>query len=166
MLVPAALREADATTRFTLDQVSVLTNRRGALRGFHVAEHPGHTKLITCAAGAVWDVLIDLRQDSPTFRGVAEVHVEGSDPTAVLCPAGVAHGFLSLTEGSVVLIGVDDNFAGVTEHGFDALDPALGVRWPLPDDDFIRSARDASAPPLADLLGSGFRFPSGHPTSG
>lgn len=153
MLVPDGLSGAAP-----LQQVSVLKNHKGTLRGFHVAEFPGHNKLVSCLQGRVMDVLIDVRPHSPTFRSVAKVELNGERPEAVVCPAGVAHAFMSLTEGALVTVGVDAAFDAVAERTFDALDPELGVDWPVTSAPPIRSERDASAPTLAAILGDGFSF--------
>lgn len=130
-----------------------LTNKAGTLRGLHF-QHPPHAemKLVTCLRGEVFDVAVDLRQGSPTFgRHHAEILSADNHKTLAI-PEGFAHGFQTLTEDCELLYLHTAAYAPDAEDGIDALDPALGIDWPLPITE--RSARDqAHAPMATDFAG-------------
>lgn len=123
-------------------------SERGALRGLHFQAPPAdHAKLVCCLAGEIFDVVLDLRLGSPTYRQFETFHL----PTwaALFVPSGLAHGFVALTDGAVVA------YAVTTEH-----DPACdaGIRWdsvpgiPWPNATPTVSARDAAFPALDDFV--------------
>jgi dTDP-4-dehydrorhamnose 3,5-epimerase len=111
---------------------------------------PGMAKLVRCVRGAILDVLVDIRRDSPTF-GVCE-GFELNDEThrQLYCPDGLAHGFCVLSEIADVVYGCSDYFTPDLESGFRYDDPEVGIGWP--DAIGLRaSARDERAPRLAQL---------------
>lgn len=140
--------------RFDLAQANVSVNRRGALRGLHVAEvPPGQAKYVTCLVGAVFDVVVDVRVDSPTFGVWDAVLLDDVDRRAVLVPEGFAHGFLALEDGSTVGYLCSAPYSPATEHTIDAYDDTVGITWPTTGRDglpleHLLSERDASAPSL------------------
>ncbi|CAM5720680.1 dTDP-4-keto-6-deoxy-D-glucose epimerase OS=Streptomyces tendae OX=1932 GN=GUR47_06470 PE=3 SV=1 [Streptomyces tendae] len=131
-------------------QDSVSRSVRGVLRGMHLRSGAGEAKLVRCSHGAVFDVVVDLRPDSPTYLGRASFELSGETQTTLYVPAGCAHGFQSLTDPSDVSYRIDrphDPAEDVT-IAFD--DPDLAIDWPLP----VTSAseRDRRAPSLAEVL--------------
>jgi dTDP-4-dehydrorhamnose 3,5-epimerase len=112
--------------RFT--QTSVSFNRHvGTLRGMHYADPP-EVKLVRPIRGAIFDVLVDLRAGSPTFRRWVGLELRG--PQAVYVPAGLAHGFLTLEPDTEVEYAIDLPYDAASGRGFRWDDPAVGVRWP------------------------------------
>ncbi len=86
-------------SRFTQSSVS-FNRRRGTVRGLHFQAAPhGETKLVRCVAGAVFDVVVDLRRDSPTYLKSAGIELSADNRTALYIPAGLAHGFQTLRDG-------------------------------------------------------------------
>jgi dTDP-4-dehydrorhamnose 3,5-epimerase len=110
--------------------------RRGTLRGMHYQTPPdAEAKLIRCVRGAIYDVVIDIRVDSPTFRQwiAAELRAEpGRPPRMVYVPEGFAHGFLTLEDDTEVLYQMSEFFAPQAARGFRWNDSAFGVDWPEP----------------------------------
>ncbi|MEO8242906.1 MAG: dTDP-4-dehydrorhamnose 3,5-epimerase family protein [bacterium] len=113
-------------------QSSLSTNtHRHILRGLHWQDPPhAEQKLVRCLVGRVWDVAVDLRPDSATF-----LHWHGEDlsaerGTALFLPRGVAHGFLTLTEGAVVEYLIDKNHSPDAARGARWNDPAFAIDWP------------------------------------
>lgn len=130
-----------------------LTAKSGTVRGLHFQRPPhAEMKLITCLRGEVFDVAVDLRQDSPSF-GRYHAEILGADNHKTFAiPEGFAHGFQTLTEDCELLYLHTAVYAPSTEGGLDALDPALKIRWPLPISE--RSTRDQAHPPIgADFAG-------------
>lgn len=135
---------------FPLRESFVSWSEPGVLRGMHFQSPPfAHDKAVTCLAGEVLDVVLDLRRSSPTYGRAAAFHLEGATPATVWIPAGCAHGFVVLGAGRALL-----HYAVTAEHS-----PAndLGVRWDSfgfawPDGTAkVISDRDRALPRLADL---------------
>ncbi|OGT36778.1 MAG: dTDP-4-dehydrorhamnose 3,5-epimerase [Gammaproteobacteria bacterium RIFCSPHIGHO2_12_FULL_38_14] len=123
------------------------TKNRGAVRGMHFQYPPyTETKLVSCIRGEVFDVAIDLRNGSPTFLQYhAEILTDSNHKTFVI-PDGFAHGFQTLTDDCELLYFHTSPYHKPSEGGLNALDPRIGIPWPLPITD--RSERDLSHPML------------------
>ncbi|ANW16769.1 dTDP-4-dehydrorhamnose 3,5-epimerase family protein [Streptomyces clavuligerus] len=131
-------------------QDSVSRSARGVLRGLHLRSGAGEAKLVRCSFGKIFDVVIDLRPDSPTYRTVATFELSGETQTTLYIPAGCAHGFQALTGTADTSYRIDrphDPAEDVT-IAFD--DPELAIPWPLPVT--LMSRRDREAPSLAEVL--------------
>ena len=113
-------------------QTSVSFNhRRGTLRGMHYQEEPhSETKLVRCTAGAVFDVAVDLRPRSPTFREWVGVELSADNRLALYVPEGCAHGFLTLADGSEVAYQMSAPHVAEAARGVRYDDPAFGIEWP------------------------------------
>ncbi|OLU32685.1 dTDP-4-dehydrorhamnose 3,5-epimerase [Pseudomonas sp. PA15(2017)] len=124
-----------------------LTRQAGAVRGLHFQHFPyAEMKLVRCIRGQVWDVVADLRRDSPTFLlWHAEVLSEENRRLLVI-PEGCAHGFQVLEEDSEMLYLHTEFYRPEAESGVCHDDPALTIDWPLPVRDL--SARDRRHPPI------------------
>jgi dTDP-4-dehydrorhamnose 3,5-epimerase len=134
-------------------------SRSGArvLRGIHV--QPGQAKLVRCARGRIFDVAVDLRQDSPTFGRWEGYELDDVDHRQLLVPAGFGHGFCVLSEIADVIYRVSSYYDPELEWGVAWDDPEIAVDWPVREP--ILSERDRSAPSLADLTASGSGLGSG-----
>jgi dTDP-4-dehydrorhamnose 3,5-epimerase len=131
-------------------QDSVSRSVRGVLRGLHLRSGNGEAKLVRCSYGKIFDVVVDLRTDSPTYRNVASFELTGDTQATLYIPAGCAHGFQALTETADTSYRIDrphDPAEDVT-IAFD--DPELAIPWPLPVTSM--SQRDREAPSLAEVL--------------
>ena len=144
---------ADALAEAGIDELFVQDNhsrsRHGIVRGMHF--QPGQTKLVRCVRGAIFDVIVDIRPESSTF-GQWEGH-ELDDEThhQLLVPDGFAHGFCVLSDVADVAYKISSYYDAGAEGGFRFDDPAVGITWPIAPDQLIASARDSSAPTLAEL---------------
>lgn len=130
-------------------QCSVSFNhRRGTLRGMHYQSAPfDEAKLVRCTAGAIHDVILDLRPFSPSFRHWIAVEVSAANRRMVYIPAGMAHGFQTLEDASEVFYQISKPYAPEHARGIRWDDPAFAIRWPLPDP--ILSEHDRSYPDFA-----------------
>ena len=125
-----------------------LTARRGTLRGLHWQAPPqAEAKLVRCTRGRAFDVIVDLRARSPTFRQWASVELTAENRAAVLVPEGYAHGFQTLEDDTEILYQMTAFYAPELARGARWDDPAFAVRWPLAAP--ILSPRDAGFPPFA-----------------
>ncbi|KAA0939363.1 dTDP-4-dehydrorhamnose 3,5-epimerase [Streptomyces apricus] len=147
--------DADVVRSVGLDphafvQDSVSRSARGVLRGLHLRSGAGEAKLVRCSYGKVFDVVVDLRPDSPTYRNVATFELSDETQATLYIPAGCAHGFQALTATADTSYRIDrphDPAEDVT-IAFD--DPELAIAWPLPVTSM--SPRDREAPSLAVAL--------------
>jgi dTDP-4-dehydrorhamnose 3,5-epimerase len=123
------------------------TVRRGTLRGLHFqrALH-AEAKLVSCIRGAVFDVAVDLRRDSPTYGRWHAETLSADDGGAMLLPAGLAHGFQALTDDAELVYCHSAAYAPEAEAGCHVLDAGLAIAWPLPIAEL--SPRDAALPRL------------------
>ena len=131
-----------------LRQCSVSYNaRKGTLRGMHYqgAPHEEH-KLVRCTAGAIFDVIVDIRESSPTYRRWFGTELTGANRRSLFIPPGFAHGFVSLTDHAEVYYMISVAHAPEVSRGFLWNDPAFAIEWPLVPT--VISPRDASYPLL------------------
>ena len=143
--------EAGVSDSFVQDNHS-FSARRGTLRGLHFQAPPHvQAKLVRCAAGAIWDVAVDLRAASPTYgRWVgAKLTAEGGEQLYI--PIGFAHGFLTLTDDAQVLYKASDFYAPASEGSIRWDDPDIAIDWPLARITPTLSERDNAAGSLAAL---------------
>jgi len=123
-------------------------SRKGALRGFHFQRPPAdHDKLVYCAAGEVFDAVVDLRRGSPTYGRHAALRLDSKRCNALYIPRGLAHGFQALSEEAVVVYLVTSVHSPAHDDGI-RWDSA-GVAWPIPRP--IVSPRDAAFAALKDF---------------
>jgi dTDP-4-dehydrorhamnose 3,5-epimerase len=129
-----------------LVQCSISFNRsRGTLRGMHYQVAPNEeAKLVRCTAGAIWDVIIDLRPSSPTFRHWISVELTARNHRMLYVPEGFAHGFLTLDDDTEVAYQISEFYAAECARGVRWNDTAFGIRWP--EEVRVISARDQSFP--------------------
>jgi dTDP-4-dehydrorhamnose 3,5-epimerase len=128
-------------------------SRRGTLRGIHFQTHPGQGKLVRVARGAVWDVVVDLRRDSPTFGQWEGITLDDESGRMLWIPIGFGHGFLVLSDVADFVYKCTAYYDPATEAGIRFDDPSLGIEWPS-DMELLYSERDRTAPSLADVADS------------
>ncbi len=142
--------------RFDMRQANCSVSAAGVLRGLHFAQlPPGQAKYVTCVRGAVFDVVVDIRVGSPTFGRWDSVLLDEDSRRSVYLSEGLAHGFLSLRDGSTVMYLCSAPYDPRREHTIAATDPAIGIDWPVPTSDLLLSDRDAAAPSLAEAEAAG-----------
>jgi len=137
-------------TEFVQDNHS--RSRRGTVRGIHFQTSPGQGKLVRVARGSVYDVVVDLRRDSPTFGEWEAVELDDEQALMLWIPVGFGHGFCVLSEGADFVYKCTSYFNPATEAGFSFADPDVGIEWP--DVELIYSERDRDAPRLAEIADS------------
>lgn len=121
-------------------------NRRSILRALHVQAAPhGEEKLVRVTTGSIFDVIVDLRPESPAFKQWVGVELSADNRRALYIPKGVAHGFQTLSDTAEVFYQMTVPFHPASSGGLRWNDPAFGVAWPDPEG-AILSARDAALP--------------------
>ena len=120
--------------------------RRGTLRGMHwQAEPHAQAKMVRCTRGAVYDVIVDLRTDSPTFKQWIGVELSAENRLTLCVPRTFAHGILTLKDDTEIFYLVSDFYAPETYRGVRCDDPAFGIEWPATEERIINE-RDRTYP--------------------
>jgi dTDP-4-dehydrorhamnose 3,5-epimerase len=140
-------REAGIPGPFVQDNLS--KSRRGVLRGLHLQHPHGQGKLVGVVHGEVFDVAVDVRRNSPTFRQWIGARLSGENMRQVYIPPGFAHGFLVLSDEALLFYKCTDFYHPESELTVRWNDPEIHVEWPM--DDVILSERDRAAPLLAEI---------------
>lgn len=118
---------------------------KGTLRGMHYQKAPHEeAKLVRCTRGSIYDVVVDLRPDSPTFQKYYGAILTSENACALYIPEGCAHGFLTLEDQTEVFYHMSEFFAPGASHGFRWNDPAFAIAWPL--EVSVISERDRTYP--------------------
>lgn len=128
-------------------QDSLSRTVRGVVRGLHTRRGKGEAKLVRCSYGAIFDVVVDLRPASPTYRNWESFELRGDEQVSLYIPAGCAHGFQALTDVADVAYRIDRAHDPAEDVAIAFDDPELAIPWPLPA--ATMSQRDRLAPPLA-----------------
>ncbi|WP_419999361.1 dTDP-4-dehydrorhamnose 3,5-epimerase [Streptomyces boninensis] len=131
-------------------QDSVSRSARGVLRGLHLRSGAGEAKLVRCSYGSIFDVSVDLRPDSPTYRNQAYYELSDETQLTLYIPAGCAHGFQALSKTADTSYRIDRRHDPAEDVTIAFDDPELGIPWPLPATSMSR--RDREAPGLAEVL--------------
>jgi len=135
-----------------LDSIAISSNTHvGTLRGLHFQSPPfAEDKIVFCITGSIFDVVVDLRFNSPTFCKWAAITLESDDEQILYLPAGVAHGFQTLEDNSSVLYGITSTYNPARAHSIRYSDQDLNISWPIPVG--IVSRKDAEGLSLADAV--------------
>jgi dTDP-4-dehydrorhamnose 3,5-epimerase len=146
---------------FHLAQTNTSVSAAGTLRGIHFAQFaPSQAKYVTCAQGAVLDVVVDIRVGSPTYGKWEAVGLGSETRRAVYLSEGLGHAFIALEDDTVVTYLCSAPYAPHREHGIDPYDAALGIDWPTTDRageplTHRLSPKDSTAPSLVEARGAG-----------
>ena len=126
-----------------LVQCSVSFNKKkGTLRGMHYQTAPHEeTKLVRCTRGAIYDVMLDLRRDSPTFKQWVSAELTGENQRMLYIPEGVAHGFQTLQDETEVMYQMSEFYNSEMARGVRWNDPSFAVQWPR--EPLVISSKDA-----------------------
>lgn len=147
--------------KLDLAQANCSVSAAGVLRGVHFADvPPGQAKYVTCAKGAILDVVVDLRVGSPTFGQWDSVLLDDADRRAVFISEGLGHAFLSLEDDSTAIYLCSTGYNPEGEHEVSPLDPGIGIDWPVVRRDgsplqWTLSDKDLAAPTLLQARDSG-----------
>lgn len=144
------LAERGIDLAFVQDNHS-LSKKAGVLRGLHYQLPPfAQDKLVRVVRGAVLDVAVDIRRNSPTFGAWLALEISAEKWNQILVPKGYAHGFVTLVADTEVVYKVTEIYAPEHERSIRYDDPAIGIDWRVPAEDISLSEKDSKAPSLAD----------------
>jgi dTDP-4-dehydrorhamnose 3,5-epimerase len=128
-------------------------SRRGVLRGLHFQRTPhAQAKLIRVIHGAIWDVAVDIRPESPSFKQFTFAELSADNHAQYFVPRGFAHGFIVLSETAVVQYKTDNFYYPQSDAGIHSHDPNLNIPWPLPQGKQLLSEKDLLLPLLSDCF--------------
>jgi dTDP-4-dehydrorhamnose 3,5-epimerase len=132
-----------------LAQASIaFSQRKGTLRGLHFQRPPhAEVKIVRCTRGSIYDVIVDLRSDSPTYRRWTHVVLSEENHRMLYVPEGFAHGYQTLADNTEVFYQMSTPYAPGSEGGLAWNDPALAIAWPHVDERII-SSKDRGLPVL------------------
>lgn len=143
------MEEAGLLYNFVQDNHS-LSSKKGVLRGIHFQKgDKAQAKLVRCVRGAVLDVAVDLRHDSPTYKQWVAVELSAENKKQLLIPRGFGHGFVTLTDEVEFLYKADNYYAPEADGGIRWNDPEIGVEWGIENP--ILSAKDEKNPFLSEV---------------
>ena len=130
----------------SISQCSIsLNTRKYTLRGMHYQKKPcAEAKLVRCSRGVIYDVIVDLRYDSPTFKQWTSVEISAENRKMVYVPVDFAHGFQTLTDGTEVIYQMSEFYSPSHADGFRWNDPSFKIKWP--SDNFVISSKDQTYP--------------------
>ena len=137
----------------TIAQANIASNiRKGTLRGMHFQFPPAaETKLVRCTRGAILDIIVDLRPESPTYLEHVAVELSAENMRALYVPERLAHGYQTLRDNTEASYQMSERYTPSAEGGLPHDDPGLALEWPLPVT--VISARDCNFQPLAEIEG-------------
>lgn len=132
---------------FETAQANYSVSNKGTIRGIHYSLAPeGQVKVVTCLSGKIFDVIVDLRLDSPTFGKWHSEIIDASEPKTIYISRGLGHGFMALENNCVVAYLLSSPYQPDLEFGINPLDPEIDIKWPLSD--YLMSQKDLVAPNL------------------
>lgn len=128
-------------------------SKKGVVRGLHFQTVNPQAKIVRCVEGLVWDVVVDLRKNSPTKGKWCGFYLTAEDNLSVFIPVGCAHGFISLTNGSKITYTCSGKYSAGTDSGIVWNDKVLDVAWPLDKiDKVLLSKRDTNLQTYEEFL--------------
>jgi dTDP-4-dehydrorhamnose 3,5-epimerase len=137
---------------FGIEQANISLSSWGTLRGIHYSIAPrGQAKWITCVAGSIKDVIVDIRPGSKTFGDWIEIELKADSGKAVLISEGLGHGFLALEDNTAVAYLVSTPFTPTHEYEINPLDEKIAINWGMEISELKISDKDRTAPSLMDL---------------
>lgn len=140
-----------ASLPFDFAQDNISLSKKKVLRGLHFQKDPyAQGKLVSVLKGRVWDVAVDLRQNSPTFKKWVAVELSEENHLMLWIPEGFAHGFVALEDQTIVQYKCTKEYNRESERGIRYDDPELGIDWPVSDP--IISTKDQNLPFLKEIV--------------
>ena len=143
-----------ATDDFEVMQANLSVSQKGVIRGIHYSlVLEGQSKWITCVAGSIWDVIVDIRPTSPTYKKWICVDLNADSGDSILISAGLGHAFMALEDNSTVSYLLSSPYSPSDEYEISPLDPELGIKWPAKNP--VLSSKDSAAKTLRQMQDSG-----------
>ena len=142
----------EAGINFNLSETFLSSSAKNVIRGIHFQRNNPQAKLVSVPKGKVYDVIVDLRVDSPTFKQWRGFELSEENARALYIPKGFGHGFLSLEDNTLMLYQCDGKYDKETDSGIRYDDKDIGITWPISREDEIHSERDLSLESLKEYM--------------
>lgn len=133
---------ANAGIDFKIDETFTSVSAKNVIRGLHFQINNPQAKLVCVVKGKVWDVIVDIRPDSPTYKKWISAELSAENHCALYVPRGFAHGFASMEDDTVMLYQCDGAYDRETDTGIMFNDSEIGIEWPIHESIAIHSNRD------------------------
>lgn len=133
---------ANAGIEFKVDEMFASVSGKNVIRGLHFQIHKPQAKLVCVVKGRAWDVIVDLRPKSPTYKKWISVELCDKKHNSLYIPQGFAHGFVALEDETIMLYQCDGTYDKKTDTGILYNDPQIGIKWPVNEVEAIHSSRD------------------------
>lgn len=137
---------------FQVNETFASISARNVIRGLHFQLHRPQAKLVSVIKGRVWDVIVDLRPESHTYKKWISTELSMEQHNALYIPRGFAHGFVSMEDETIMLYQCDGAYDKETDTGIRFDDPQIGVEWPIDLTKAIHSARDLTLMSFQEYL--------------
>ena len=137
---------------FHVDETFTSRSMKNVIRGLHFQTREPQTKVVSVVIGRVWDVIVDLRLNSPTFKHWYAHELSAENHLSFYVPRGFAHGFVSLEDGTVMLYQCDGKYDKETDTGIKFDDADIGISWPIDKKEAIHSDRDLTLQSFSEYL--------------
>lgn len=134
-------REKGIYNNFVQDNQSIST--KNVLRGLHFQTLAPQAKLVRCVVGQVWDVVVDLRKSSPTYKQTFAIELSEDNMMMMFVPKGFAHGFITLSDVSIFQYKCDEIYLPTQDSGIDPFDDEFKIDWKIDRNDVILSDKDS-----------------------
>jgi len=144
----SAYKQVGIECEFVQDNHSF--SKKGTLRGMHFQRFPGQAKLVSVIVGKIYDVVVDIRPTSPTFKQWKGVYLDDETHRQLFVPVGFAHGICVVSQEAHILYKVSNDYDPKEEKGFRFDDPEIGIKWP--EFDYHLSMRDKEAPFFGEVI--------------
>ncbi len=131
-----------AGIEFKLSETFSSRSMKNVIRGLHFQTHKPQAKIVSVIAGSAWDIIVDLRPNSSTFKQWRACELTAQNHLSFYIPRGFAHGFASLEDGTIMLYQCDGKYDKDTDTGIIFNDPDIGINWPIDESVAIHSSRD------------------------
>ena len=136
---------------FVVAQSNLSRSKKGVVRGIHFSTAPGgQAKWITCANGSLWDIVVDIRPNSPTFKRWCAVELKAEEGKSVFISEGLGHAFVALEDDTMISYLLSSPYSPNDEHAINPQDKDIAIQWPEIPLSF--SEKDAGAPTLKEFL--------------
>lgn len=142
----------EAGIDFTLNETFISVSAKNVIRGLHFQTRNPQAKLVSVPKGKVYDVIVDLRPESPTFKKWEGYELSDKNHKALYVPRGFAHGFVSLEDGTLMMYQCDGAYDKETDTGIRFDDPDIGIEWPVDLKKTIHSTRDLGLQSFAEYV--------------
>lgn len=137
---------------FDVTETFYSKSAKNVIRGLHFQTHYPQAKIVTVLSGAIWDVIVDLRPNSTTFKKWISFELNEGNHKGLYIPRGFAHGFTSLEDNTVMLYQCDGKYDAETDTGIRFDDPDIGIVWPINESVAIHSNRDLKLQSFKEYL--------------